>query len=99
LSKLINMIKILPLSCPSCANKLQVQSLWCERCDTTVKGLYDLPILASLSNEEQNFVVDFVKSSGSLKEMAQKMGLSYPTVRNMLDDLITKISHNQAETK
>jgi hypothetical protein len=92
------MIKVLPLTCPSCSNKLKVQSLWCDRCETTVKGLYDLPVLASLSNEEQSFVVDFVKSSGSLKEMAHKMGLSYPTVRNMLDDIIQKLSTNSNKT-
>lgn len=29
--------------------------------------------------------------SGSLKEMASNMGVSYPTVRNKLDDTIAKI--------
>ncbi|MBR5876991.1 MAG: DUF2089 family protein, partial [Alistipes sp.] len=42
--------------------------------------------------EDQDFIVDFVLCSGSLKEMAQKMGLSYPTVRNRLDDLISSLS-------
>ena len=45
-----------------------------------------------LSEEDQAFVCDFVKSSGSLKEMAQRMGLSYPTVRNRLDDIIEKLN-------
>ncbi|RZJ74088.1 MAG: DUF2089 family protein, partial [Flavobacterium sp.] len=35
--------------------------------------------------------------SGSLKEMASQMGISYPTVRNKLDDLIAKISKLLAE--
>ena len=48
-----------------------------------------------LSINEQEFIIEFVKSSGSLKMMAQKLKLSYPTVRNMLDDIITKI--NQLE--
>ena len=37
-------------------------------------------------------VCDFVKSSGSLKDMAKSMGVSYPTVRNILDDLIEKLT-------
>jgi len=52
-------------------------------------------MLARFSQQEQEFIIDFVKSSGSLKIMAQKLGLSYPTVRNMLDDLIQKIEKNE----
>ena len=37
------------------------------------------------------FVIDFIKSSGSLKDMAKSMGVSYPTVRNILDELIDKL--------
>jgi len=44
-----------------------------------------------LSEENQQFVLDFVRCSGSLKEMAQKLGLSYPTVRNRLDEVISQL--------
>lgn len=47
-----------------------------------------LPPLMRLSEEDQRFVADFVMCSGSLKEMAARMGLSYPSVRNRLDDII-----------
>ncbi|HBW79041.1 MAG TPA: hypothetical protein DEF78_00300, partial [Sphingobacterium sp.] len=39
----------------------------------------------------QEFVLNFLIHSGSLKEMANQMGKSYPTVRNILDDLIQKV--------
>jgi len=71
---------------------LKVKSLKCENCGTEVSGLYDLPVLAQLSVEEQDFILKFVKSSGSLKDMAKQLGLSYPTVRNLLDDIIEKIN-------
>jgi len=54
-----------------------------------------LPLLARLTDKEQAFIVDFVKSSGSLKDMAKNMGISYPTVRNLLDEMISKL--NQME--
>jgi hypothetical protein len=92
------MTKALPLICPSCNHKLKVKSLCCEECETTVSGLFDLPVLASLTANDQKFVLDFVKSSGSLKEMATKMSLSYPTVRNMLDDLISKLNSSEIQT-
>lgn len=87
----------LPIHCPSCSNSLVVSQLSCQSCQTVVTGNYSLPILLQLTSEEQQFVFDFFLTSGSLKEMASKMGNSYPTVRNKLDDIIEKIK--QLETK
>ncbi len=58
-----------------------------------------MPLLARLSGEDLQFVIDFVKSSGSLKDMAQQLGLSYPTVRNLLDDIIQKIISEEKKIK
>lgn len=84
-------MKKLPLQCPACSSPLVVTKMSCHECDTSITGDFDLPLLAKLTSEEQDFIIDFIKSSGSLKEMAVKMKLSYPTVRNILDDLIMKI--------
>jgi len=56
-----------------------------------VNGTYDLPVLANLPEDQQQFILRFVKNSGSLKEMASELKLSYPTVRNLLNDIIQKI--------
>ena len=82
--------KRLPLKCPSCEAPLKVGRMFCEQCATEVCGSFELPLLARL--QEQQFIIDFVKSSGSLKDMAKSMGVSYPTVRNILDDLIEKLT-------
>ncbi len=86
------MNKNLPLICPSCESLLKVKQLHCERCETEVTGLYSLPIMSQLAMDDQKFILDFVKASGSLKVMAQNMKLSYPTVRNRLDDIINGIN-------
>lgn len=82
---------MLPCNCPSCQSQLKVKSLKCDNCGTEVIGLYELPVLARLTVEEQSFILKFVKSSGSLKDMEKQLGLSYPTVRNLLDDIIQKL--------
>lgn len=87
------MNKQLPLYCPSCSQHLKVESLVCQHCETKVSGEFSLPQLTLLSYEDQNFILEFVKTSGSIKLMAEKMKLSYPTVRNILDDLIEKIKN------
>lgn len=82
---------MLPTSCPSCHAHLKVRSLKCEQCETEVNGFYDLPVLARLSDEDQRFILSFVKNSGSLKDMATELKFSYPTVRNMLNEIILTI--------
>jgi hypothetical protein len=83
----------LPLRCPSCENQLLVKQMYCDKCNTEVTGLYSLPLLSQMRAEDQKFILDFVKASGSLKNMAQNLKLSYPTVRNILDDIIARIKN------
>ncbi len=90
---------MLPHHCPSCQSQLKVKSLKCEQCQTEVSGLYELPVLARLSSEDQQFILHFIKYSGSLKEMAKYLGLSYPTVRNLLDDIIERLKNEETKTK
>jgi len=82
---------MLPTYCPSCHAQLKVKSLKCEECQTEVTGSYDLPLLALLPEEDQQFIIRFMINSGSLKNMSSELKLSYPTVRNMLDEIIKKI--------
>jgi hypothetical protein len=56
-----------------------------------VEGLYPLPPINGLSSEDQAFVLSFIKASGSLKKMAVLMKVSYPTVRNKLNEIIEKV--------
>jgi hypothetical protein len=48
----------------------------CEQCSTKVNGNYDLPLF-KLNREEQDFILEFFISSGSIKEMAKQAGNSY----------------------
>lgn len=52
--------------------------------DIAIEGRFELPQLARLSSEDQVFVVAFVRSHGSIKEMEQVFGVSYPTVKARL---------------
>ena len=47
--------------------------------------------LTRLSDEDAAFIKRFVLASGSLKELAEAYGISYPTVRLRLDRLIDKV--------
>jgi len=85
----------LPIICPSCENILKVSQMKCSRCDTSISGNFDLPVLLRLNTEEQEFILNFFLSSGSIKEMARQADISYPTMRNKMDDLIEKVKKLQ----
>ena len=87
----------LPTKCPSCGAALTVKRMACPDCHTEVEGGFALPILAGLNSDEQDFILKFVGASGSLKEMARLLGVSYPTVRNRLDEVIARLK--RAEEK
>lgn len=77
--------------CPGCGGGLTVQRLWCPKCEIAVEGNLAMGLLARLQPEEQQFVIEFVKESGSLKGIAKRYGVSYPTVRNRLNELIAHL--------
>ena len=67
----------------------QGQPLIVERVRITEKGIaiegeFELPQLARLSMEDQVFITAFVRSHGSIKEMEQVFGVSYPTIKSRL---------------
>jgi len=78
---------------------MKVKKLVCPHCATEVDGLFNFPVLSALSNEDQLFIVDFIKTGGSLKDMAGKMKLSYPTIRNQLDEIIERVNTLQKSSK
>lgn len=49
-----------------------------------IEGAFELPQLARLSAEDQVFVIAFLRGHGSIKEMEQVFGVSYPTIKARL---------------
>jgi len=51
----------------------------------SIEGGFTLPPLAQLSLDDQVFVMAFLRSHGSIKEMEQTFGVSYPTIKSRLN--------------
>ena len=47
--------------------------------------------LVSLSEEDREFLMTFLRSRGNIKEVQERMGISYPTVKNRLDKLLAAL--------
>ena len=59
--------------------------------DAAIEGSFALPPLASLSAEDQVFVMAFVRCHGSIKAMEEMFGISYPTVKNRLNRIARRL--------
>jgi hypothetical protein len=77
--------------CPVCQGKVRVKKIECQACKASVEADFSTSPLLNLPSSHQEFIEMFVLSSGSLKEMAQRLGISYPTVRTRLDDIIEEL--------
>lgn len=91
------MIKQIPNACPACGGNLYVSELKCPDCETGVRGKFFLSPLGNLNDEQIAFIKTFVLSRGNIKEVESRMGISYPTVRNKLDDVIISLSKQESK--
>jgi hypothetical protein len=85
--------------CPSCHGELEIRELYCPACDIQMRGRFDPADgspFAHLSDEQEAFLRLFVLSRGNLSDVERSLGVSYPTVRSKLDDLINAVSAGEA---
>lgn len=59
--------------------------------DIVLEGNFELPPLARLTMEDQIFVTAFLRSHGSIKDMEELFGISYPTVKNRLNRIAKQL--------
>ncbi len=82
-----------PGRCPVCGQSLYVTKLACVHCGTSVEGAFELPRLARLSPEHQQFVELFIRSEGKLNRVQEILGVSYPTARAQLHQVIRALGY------
>ena len=78
-------------NCPVCGEALAVTRLHCRNCDTTIDGHFDIGRLGRLTAEQVAFVETFVRCEGKLNRMEREVGLSYPTLRARLTEVIRQM--------
>src|SRR3954463_5031570 len=64
-----------------------------------IEGAFSLPDLARLTLEDQVFVTAFLRSHGSIKEMEQVFGVSYPTIKTRLNRIASALTFVDTDPK
>jgi hypothetical protein len=79
--------------CPVCSSSLKATELRCDECSTVIRNKFDLCKFCKLTDEHKYFIEVFIKNRGNIKEMEKEMGISYPTVRNKLEEVIGALGY------
>lgn len=74
--------------CPVCTHQLTAVKLTCQSCGTNIENTFDFPRLMTLTKDQQEFVEVFIRCRGNIKDVEKTLGISYPTVRAKLDQVI-----------
>jgi len=80
--------------CPDCKAPLNVTRLACPTCKLTLDGEFEVSPLGKLNQDDQAFVIAFVRHHGSLKKMESIFSISYPTVKNRLNAIGAALDKN-----
>jgi len=82
-----------PTHCPVCKSELEITRLHCSTCDTSIEGRFSGGPIAHVTAEHLDFIVTFVRCEGKINRMEQELGLSYPTIRNRLHEVIRALGY------
>jgi hypothetical protein len=83
----------LPTKCPLCGGEITVSRIYCASCDTTIEGRFVSGPFSQLTHEQLDFIETFIRCEGKITRMEIEIGLSYPTIRNRLQEIIRALGY------
>ncbi len=83
--------------CPVCGDVLTVTRLYCRSCDSALEGQFSLGRFYQLSPQQLAFVETFIRCEGKLTRVQEELGMSYPTARGRLIDVIRALGYKVDE--
>jgi hypothetical protein len=83
--------------CPICGGELIITNLQCRECDTSLQGRFFASPFAQLTPEQLAFVEIFIRNEGKITRMEDDLGLSYPTIRNRLHEVIRALGYEPGD--
>ncbi len=87
------------LKCPLCDGGLQVTSVTCPCCDIEMRGSIRAHWLMGLDRDQLDFLLTFVRCRGVIRDIEALLGVSYPTVRNRIDQLVDGVEQRLEESQ
>jgi hypothetical protein len=84
--------------CPACGGQLVITECKCSVCQMQMRSEFQSGQLSTLSDDELTFVKVFLTARGNLTEVERVLGISYPTIRNKLDEINNSLNRTDEVT-
>jgi hypothetical protein len=85
--------------CPACGGPITITECQCDQCHLQLRGEFAPGPFSGFSEDQWTFVRAFIKARGNLSELEKVLGVSYPTIRNKLDEIINLLDRSEFEAK
>jgi len=82
--------------CPDCDKAMKLTAATCTTCGLKLEGDFEVSALGRLPEEDQVFVVAFLRNHGSIRQMERILDISYPTVKNRLRAIVLRLDETFA---
>lgn len=83
--------------CPCCNGTLHISALQCPDCGVELRNAFTLSAFDRLSPEQMLFLTSFLRHRGSMKNLQEEMGISYPTAKKRLEELLDTLEIEKNE--
>lgn len=87
------------LNCPSCGEKMVISELKCPKCDLRVKKDFSPCEFCQLSEDDYEFLKIYLRTQGKITDIEKILGLSYPTIKTKIDNLLKNLKLSPVEEK
>ena len=88
-----------PTDCPVCHDDLLVTRLVCRNCGTALEGRFTMGRFLQLTPDQLHFVEVFLRCEGKINRVQGELGLSYPTVRSRLTEVISALGYEVGQER
>ena len=96
---MIGCVVIQNLKCPGCAGGLDITAVACAVCQLEIKGSVRSHWLIGLDSDQLDFLLTFVRCRGVIRDIEAILGVSYPTVRSRIDQLVDAVEQRLDESQ
>lgn len=80
-----------PSKCSVCGGELQITRMTCPQCSSEISGTFTPCRYCSLSEKHKLFMETFLRCRGNIKEVERALSISYPTVKSLLEELLSEL--------
>jgi hypothetical protein len=89
----------LPARDPVTGGELYISEVASDETGISIRGRFEVPMYARLDHDQQNFLETFLRCRGMLNSVERELGISYPTARARLDNLLAALGLKEAEPR